>query len=147
MQMREHTGHCPDGYGGFTGVSAHPPSGIRNWRGSWLERSAQMRRLTFVALLTAAPFFVLGSTPAAACGCCDCGCRTSGYYGGYYGGSGYYGYAYAPSYYGGYYGPSAYYSGYSYRPDTWGWRGYGYGGWGGRGYGYRAGWGGWGRRW
>lgn len=98
-----------------------------------------MRRMTLVALLVAAPLFVLGSAPASATGWCR------GY--GYYGYSPYY---YYRPYYG--YRPfyPRFYGGYFHRPRVWGWRGYGW-----RGYGFRAGWwggprwgwrGGW-RRW
>ena len=90
-----------------------------------------MSRLAFVALVIAPLCYAIGTTPAAAYGCCRCG------------GYGYYGYTSAPYYY----RPRAYYGGYFYRPWRgygWGWRGYGYrSGWGGHRWGWRGGW----RRW
>jgi hypothetical protein len=114
-----------------------------------------MFRFVVVALVIAPLYFTVGTTPAAACGCCECG---YGYYG--YTSAPYYsgwppgrwsGYTSAPyySYYGSsapyYYNPRAYYGGYSYGPRVWGWRGDGYrSGW--RGYGYRTEWRGYGNR-
>ena len=107
------------------------------------SRSVHMRKLILVALLTAAPFFTLGSTPAAAFGC--------NWFGFGHGSAAYapraYSYAPARRYYrprvaGAYYGRTlyrprvtgAYYGRTLYRPRVT------------RGYGYRGAWRG-GRRW